>query len=360
MDTVARIGGDEFTVILSQVKEADFISKVADKILQEIAKPIILKNKALYITGSLGIVIYPDDARDLGDLVKKADLAMYKAKENGRNNYQFYSEELQTRANKQLILISDLHRALDKKEFMVYYQPLMNLKDNKVVFGFEALARWNHPELGLVLPKDFIELAEKVGLIGLLGDFILENACGQYVRWQEAGFSGLQLAVNISTWQLYQENIGDRINHILKKTRMPADKLIFEITESALAKDPQKVLKILKQIKSYKIGLAIDDFGTGYSSLEYLHQFPVDLIKIDKKFTKEMVNNKIEESIVKAIIALAKGLNADVLAEGVETEQQKDKLLSLGCHLMQGYLFGKPISAEKQTLNFQENKKERE
>jgi diguanylate cyclase (GGDEF)-like protein/PAS domain S-box-containing protein len=340
-DTVARFGGDEFVILLPEIKNPQQAEYLAQEVLSLLEKPFKVDNHTLKITGSLGISYYPRDGADYETLMKNADLSMYHAKDSGRNTYRTFESEMNQRVVNHVQLDNALSYALKKKEFYLVYQPLIDLKKNRVV-GLEALIRWQSKALGHVSPMDFIPMAEENGLIIQIGEWVLEEACSQVMKWRKKGFKDLLVAVNISGRQLHQSDLHKTISKILKKTGLPAKYLELELTESLLIENVEHAVEMMYRFKDMGIKLAIDDFGTGYSSLSYLKQFPVDKLKIDQSFIKEMVSDANDAAIVKAIINLGHSLNLEVLAEGVENEYQKNFIIGHGCDFAQGYFFKPP------------------
>ncbi|WP_028388450.1 EAL domain-containing protein [Legionella fairfieldensis] len=345
-DTVARLGGDEFVILLPEISAEQQAQQVAQNILELIDKPFRVNQHSLKITGSIGISYYPKDGLDYESLMKNADLSMYHAKDNGRNNYRIFEEEMNRRVINHMQLDNALRDALTNNEFYLVYQPLISLKQKKIV-GVEALVRWKSHLLGEVSPVEFITLAEENGLIIDIGKWVLEEACFQAVRWHKEGFDDLYVAVNISGRQFHQKNLSGMVSEILGKTGLAANFLELELTESLLVDDISHTVKTMNQLKEMGIKLVIDDFGTGYSSLSYLKQFPVNKLKIDKSFINELVNKESDAAIVKAIINLGHCLNLEILAEGVETELQKEFMINYDCDYAQGYYFKPPDTGER-------------
>jgi diguanylate cyclase (GGDEF)-like protein/PAS domain S-box-containing protein len=343
-DTVARLGGDEFMVLLDELAESRDSGKVADKILARLAQPFTLGGHELFISGSIGISCYPDDGGDPQTLQKNADAAMYRAKQSGRNTYQFFSAEMNAHALESLLMANKLRLALENDELQLHYQPIIDLASGKVS-ALEALLRWQHPELGMVPPSRFIPLAEDSGLIIPIGDWVLKRACRQMKAWQALGIAPRRIAVNLSVRQFKQKDLAQRIATILERTGFAPQSLELEITESMVMQDPDEAVEILDRLHRMGICLAIDDFGTGYSSLNYLKRLPVDFLKIDRSFVREIPSDREDVAITRAVIALAKSLDLRVIAEGVETEAQRAFLEAEGCDEAQGYLFAKPASA---------------
>jgi diguanylate cyclase (GGDEF)-like protein/PAS domain S-box-containing protein len=344
-DTIARMGGDEFSVLLPQVKHEQDAAKIAYKILRSFKDPWLIGEHEFLITASLGIAFYPNDGEDAETLMKHADTAMYRAKDQGRNTYQLFTPNMNTIIFERLALESSLRHALERNEFTVFYQPQVNTITGQIV-GMEALARWQHSGRGLVLPADFIPLAEDTGLIVPIGEYILRTACVQNKLWQQAGFSPLRLTVNLSACQFQQHNLVEMVAQILQETGFEPQLLELEITETVAMEDVDFTSRILNELMGMGIQIAIDDFGTGYSSLNYLKRFPIHTLKIDRSFVHDIITDSQDAAIVSAIIALAQTLNLKVIAEGVETEDQMEFLKCRQCFEMQGYLFGKPVPAK--------------
>ncbi|MEK0190433.1 bifunctional diguanylate cyclase/phosphodiesterase [Microcoleus anatoxicus] len=347
-DTVARWGGDEFTVLLPDINSPEDAVKTAQRI-QESLKPVFkLEEQSLHITSSIGIALYPDDGEDAETLVKNADAALYRAKERGRNNYQFYNSTINPQGSQLLILESKLHEAPAQGEFEVYYQPRVNITTWKIQ-GMEALLRWHHPELGLIYPNTFIPIAEENGLIVSIGEWVLETACKQNKAWQDALQPDLRIAVNFSARQFQQFNLLKMVSDCLEKTGLEPKYLELEITESTAMQDMEYTKKVLTQLQNMGVQIALDDFGTGYSSLTYLKKFPLNILKIDKSFVSGLTNDLSERAIANAVATLGRDLNLNVVAEGVETKQQLECLRSLHCQEIQGYYFSPPLSANDAT-----------
>ncbi|MFA7242283.1 MAG: EAL domain-containing protein [Sulfuricellaceae bacterium] len=344
-DTVARLGGDEFTVIVEGVSSEKDIAHIAQKIIDAIAKPLDLCGQEVFVTASVGISVYPNDGVDTQTLVKNADAAMYRAKDQGKNNYQFFKADMNARAFERLTLENSLRRALERSEFELYYQPQRDIATGQVV-GAEALIRWRHPEMGLVLPDRFIPIAEETGMILPIGEWVMRTACAQNKAWQDAGFPLMHIAVNLSGRQFKQKNLVGVIKGILAETGLDAEYLELEITESVIMEQATETIATLGEMKALGLQLSIDDFGTGYSSLSYLKRFPIDTLKIDRSFVRDITTDEDDAAITTAVIALAHSLKLMVIAEGVETAEQLAFLSAHGCDEMQGYYFSRPLTAE--------------
>lgn len=344
---VARIGGDEFVIILPDVHSDVALLETVGDILSVFQKPFDLANHdSLRVSTSIGIALYPRDGQDSETLLKNADTAMYLAKKNGRNGYAFYSPDLTDKSVSHVRIQSALHQAIEKQQLRLEFQPQYNLEQHAIV-GVETLLRWQHPEFGLVPPADFIPIAEKTGLIQSIGEWVLLHACQQGNAWLKQGIEFGRIAVNVSALQLQQSNFIQRLSDILNQTGFPAQRLDLEITESFLLIDPQQAIASLNQLRGLGIEISLDDFGTGYSSLSYLKGLPINKLKIDRSFVSDVPSNSDSNAIVNAIIAMGKTLSLKVVAEGIETQEQADYLFEKGCVYGQGYLFSRPVSAEK-------------
>ncbi len=344
-DMVARQGGDEFVLVLQNQTGGELgIAEVMQRILAAVARPWQTGDRELQITASIGVSRYPADGKDVETLLKQADSAMYRAKEQGRNNFQFFAPWMDTQVSNRLEMLINLRRALDHDEFKLYYQPKLSLKDGRVI-GAEALIRWQSPEQGMVPPDRFIPFAEEAGLIVPIGEWVLRTACHQNKRWQQAGLPPIPVAVNLSPRQLNQ-SLPDFVSGVLAQSGLDAACLELEITENVVMKDAEKSVATLHALKRLGLQISVDDFGTGYSSLSYLRRFPVDALKIDKSFVRDIARDADSAAIVKAVISLAHILNLRVIAEGVEDEQQHAFLKENACDEVQGYYFGKPMAVE--------------
>ena len=340
-DTISRISGDEFIIIIQELKKIDEAAVIAQKIINDFKSPFEIEEKEIFITVSIGISVYPNDGEESESLMKNSNAALRYSKNQGRSNYQFYSQEQNRESFERLEMESALRHAVEKEEFILYYQPQVDVETQKII-GMEALVRWMHPDLGMVSPAKFIPVAEETGIITSLGEWVLYNACMQNKLWQEQGYDKITVSVNLSPMQVKQSEIIDIIGKIIETTDLAPEFLELEITEGVLMSHNNSILKRLEDIKSRGIKIAIDDFGTGYSSLSYLRKFPMDKLKIDQCFVREIPEND-NGAIAKVVIGLAKSLNMKVIAEGVETEEQFEFLKENGCEEIQGYYFGKPL-----------------
>ena len=347
-DTVARLGGDEFVLILPQRADETNETMVTDAIhrmMDAVAKPLMLEAHEFFLGCSIGVAVYPADGTTSEALIEHADTAMYRAKEMGGNNFQFYTAAMNTRLLERISIEKDLRSAIEREEFVLHYQPKVDVRTGRIV-GMEALIRWQHPILGLILPNRFIGLAEETGLIGLIGIWVLRTACAQTKSWERAGYGGLRIAVNLSSRQFTQKDLVQSIANILSETGLASHFLELELTESLLMNDVEETIEILQELKALRVHMSIDDFGTGYSSLAYLKRFPIDVLKIDQSFVRDMTLGSDGAVIVKSVISLAHNLKLLVVAEGVETQEQLTHLRSLECDMIQGYFFSKPMPAE--------------
>ncbi|WP_297498613.1 EAL domain-containing protein [Ferrovum sp.] len=351
-DSVCRQGGDEFIILLAEIEHAEDAALSAQKVLTALAIPHRIDQHDLYISVSIGICIYPDDGSDATSLIKGADMAMYHTKGNGGNDYTFFEQSMNTQAVKKLSTETDLQLALQRQEFVLYYQPKINLQSGEIV-GVEALIRWRHPRHGLILPGQFIQIAEDCGLIVPIGAWVLREACKQAKAWQDSGFPPLPVAVNISAAQFRRKDFLESLAGILKDTGLAARYLELELTESVLMQDANVTVSMLEALKAMGAQLAIDDFGTGFSSLSYLKRFPIDTLKIDQSFMHDItkaMDNLDDAALVTAVIGLGKSLNLCVIAEGVETHEQLVFLQNQGCSEGQGFYFSQPVSEKKMTM----------
>lgn len=345
-DTLARLGGDEFVLVLEHVDRSTQAATVAQQLIEALAQPFTLgAREEVYIGVSIGISIYPANGSDATQLIQHADAAMYRAKEHGRNTFQFYTDELTETANARLALETKLRKAVERDEFEVFYQPQVSLETGQIV-GAEALVRWRHPQDGMISPAEFIPLAEETGLIVPIGARVLELACRQAQAWEGSLPSWFKLSVNLSTIQFVRGGVADMVRRILDQTGLAPERLGLEITESTMMKSDKRTHQALAQLKSLGIALSIDDFGTGHSSLAYLKRFEIDVLKIDQSFVRDIPQDPSDMEIVATIIAMARNLKLSVIAEGVETRQQLQFLQNNGCHAYQGFLFSPAVPAE--------------
>ncbi|NOY83802.1 MAG: EAL domain-containing protein [Nitrospirae bacterium] len=344
-DTIARLGGDEFVFILDDITRLEDIGKISKKILEKFKRPFLLKGKELFITTSIGISLYPNDGAIAETLLKNADTAMYRAKEQGKNNYQLFAADMNVKAEEYLKLETHLRYALERDELALHYQPMVDCKTGEVV-SMEVLLRWVHSELGEIPPSKFIPIAEETGLIGQIGHWVLKMACAQNKAWQDAGFDTFRVAVNLSARQFDDKKLAKRVQSVLGETGLEPSYLELELTEGIVMKNPAVTVDILRSFHVLGIEISIDDFGTGYSSLSYLKRFPVNSLKIDRSFIQDIPNDLEDAAIIRAVIAMGHSLNLKIIAEGVENVAQLEFLRAMQCDTIQGYLFSTPLPAE--------------
>ncbi|HXG41225.1 MAG TPA: EAL domain-containing protein [Dehalococcoidia bacterium] len=344
---LARTGGDEFAVLLPEVTREAEAEEAARRLLGAMQLPFFLDDRELYITASIGLVLFPQHGEDAQALLRNADIAMYRAKERGRNTYQTYSTFLGSGIMNRLAMESELHRALERGELVLHYQPIVDVEAGRVI-GLEALVRWQHPERGLLFPDQFIPLAEETGLIVPLGEWVLSTACAQAVSWQKDGLGPLFVTVNLSPRQMRQDDeLLAAVSQVLRETGLPPEQLMLEVTEGAIMVELERAVSLLLALRGLGAKVCVDDFGTGHSSLSHLKTLPVDVVKVDRTFVWDMTASQADAAIVAAVVTLARSLGLRVIAEGVETQEQALLLRSLGCHEMQGYLFSRPLPADQ-------------
>ena len=343
-DTVSRRGGDEYTLLLTGIDREDEVREVALRVMDAIRLPFNIDNQEFYVTTSMGISLFPDDGTDAETLVKNSDIAMYRAKEQGRDTYKFYSPAMNACSVERLELENSLRRGMINNEFVTHYQPIVNLETGEIE-AVEALLRWQHPELGLLLPRDFLHVAEALGMMDSLSHWVLRESCMKVRDWQLLGAHDLKVAVNLSARPFQDPGLVSRIKELLEETGLGSEDLELEITENVAMQDGETSLNVLTELKRLGVRISIDDFGTGYSSLSYLRNFPIDTLKIDRSFVRDLTDDPDAASISAAVISLAHSLRIDVVAEGVETEQQRFLLRSQNCDHMQGHLFSEAVSA---------------
>jgi diguanylate cyclase (GGDEF)-like protein len=343
-DTVTRQGGDEFVILLTEMAHPQDAAKSAKKILLSLTAPHFIGGNELHIDGSIGISVYPADGEDAETLIQNADTAMYHAKENGRNNFQFFAAEMNVKVVERQSLEASLRRALEREEFLLHYQPKVNLNTGEIT-SVEALIRWQHQDRGLVPPLQFVPVAEDSGLILPIGRWVLREACRQARAWQDAGLPPVPMAVNVSAAEFRQSDFVENVRTILGETGLEARYLELELTESVLMEDAKFTGSVLQKLKEMGIHLAVDDFGTGYSSLSYLREFPIDILKIDRSFVNQITSDSGDSTIVNAIVSMGKSLKLLVVAEGIETNEQRKYLQARHCEQGQGYLFSRPLPA---------------
>jgi diguanylate cyclase (GGDEF)-like protein len=342
-DLVARLGGDEFIVILDGVRSLDVVATIAEKIWNVLSEPFVFMGQEMYITTSIGISVFPDDGKDTSELMKRADTAMFRAKDSGVR-FQFYEHGMEAQMSRRLAVETELRRALERDELVLHYQPQAQLATGKIV-GMEALVRWQHPERGLLPPSEFISVAEDTGLIVQVGEWVLRQACMQLKAWHDKGYRTLKMAVNLSCRQLGEDDLPDSVSKTLEEVGLPARFLELEITESTIMNRAEAGVHVLGRLKDLGVQLSIDDFGTGYSSLSSLKRFPVDMLKIDRSFVRDSASDPDDAAIIAGIVALARSLRLITVAEGVETFEQHKYLRDLRCDLMQGYYLSEPLAA---------------
>lgn len=345
-DTVSRLGGDEFTILLEDLSDSRFASTIAQKINTSLLEKFVLQGHEVFISCSIGISIFPNDGNDVTTLFKNADSALYRAKDQGRNNYQYYTDELTTRALERLRMETNLRHALERNELVVHYQPQVDLYSGNII-GMEALLRWNHPEIGLIPPANFIPLAEETGLIIPIGEWVLRTACACLKAWLDEGLPKIRVAVNLSSRQFNQKDLAEIIASVLHDTGLPPECLELELTESLIMHDAENTIIILEKIKALGVQFSIDDFGTGYSSLSYLKRFPIDRIKIDQSFVRNITSEPKDAAVSQAIISMSHSLNLKTVAEGVETAEQQEFLRSRDCDEIQGFHFSRPVPEQE-------------
>jgi PAS domain S-box-containing protein len=355
-DSFARIGGDEFLLIIPSLSFFENATIIVERILNSFKEPFFINSHELHITTSIGIALYPDDGETIDVLLKNSDTAMYRAKEQGKNNYQFYTPSMTAEALDRMRLATNLYHALERDELDVFYQPLIDLNTGQIV-GIESLLRWQHPELGAIPPEKFIPIAEEAALIVPIGEMVLRKSCKQMKTWEEAGLKSLGLSVNLSVLQIKDRNFIEKVSNILEETGFEPERLELEITESTILQSMDVIIDNLYKLKDMKVNIAIDDFGTGYSSLTSLKKLPISTLKIDQSFIQNITSNEDDATIVSIMISMAHKMNIKVVAEGVETKEQLSLLKQFQCHEVQGYLVGHPLSAKEMTklILLQEN-----
>lgn len=342
---VSRLGGDEFAIILTEIEEINEVNFIAETLITAFKDPFIIDNYDLFVTSSIGISVFPHDGHTVKELFMNADVAMYRAKEQGRNKYQFYSSDMNSTLISKLKIESDLRKALDNDEMFLTYQPKINIETNEII-GMEALIRWLHPKLGIIAPNDFVPIAEETGLIISLGEWVLKTACRQNRLWQDQGMPHVKVAVNISARQFQHNDIVETVKRVLKETNLDPKYLELEITESTVMNYAEETIKTLNELKDMGISVSIDDFGTGYSSLSYLKLFPIKSLKIDRSFIKDIEKDHGDLAIAKSVITLGHALNFEVVAEGVENKDHFEILKREKCDVSQGYYYSPPVTAE--------------
>ncbi len=353
MDSVARLGGDEFVILLTGMAHRDGVVFIAEKVLESLSRPFLLEGHEVFISSSIGIATFPKDGENEATLLKHADSAMYHAKKRGKGHYQFYAAEMNELALERLSLVNDLHRALARDEFVLHYQPQVDMKTGKIT-GVEALVRWQHPQKGMVPPAKFISAAEETRLILPLGEWVLHTACEQAVKWHRKGYD-ITIAVNISALQVEEQRLVELVDDALRQTGINPKYLELELTENVLIERSDAIFRIFQQLREKGVHMAIDDFGTGYSSLSYLSKLPIDKLKIDRSFVRDIAEDADYRAIVAAIISMSHSLRLKAIAEGVETRAQEELLRRMDCDEMQGFLFSKAVPAEEISAMLAEN-----
>lgn len=345
-DILSRLGGDEFICLLPNLNQKVEAEAVAERMLKELSRPFKLLGHEVYITASIGLCMYPLDGETIDTLITNADLAMYRAKKQGKNQFQWFKAEYQAADFETFMLENHLRKALKRNELLLHYQPLMNLSTGKVI-AVEALLRWDHPDLGLISPGDFIPLAEETGMIIPIGTWVLREACRQTIEWKKQGYPPVKISVNLSPKQFLLRDLPITVKNILEETGLTPDDLIIEITENMIIQDFDTAISNLNSLKNMGVIISIDDFGTGYSSLTYLSKLPIDNVKIDRSFIKDIEANQRNQILTKAIISLAHALELDVVAEGIETAVQMNEVKNMDCDVIQGFLISKPLKPEE-------------
>jgi diguanylate cyclase (GGDEF)-like protein/PAS domain S-box-containing protein len=344
-DLVARLGGDEFAILAESVPNMTAVIELAEQVMAALAQPFYIEGQELFVPASVGISLFPQDGDDANTLIQSADVAMYRAKGSGKNNYQFFAADMNTASLEHMMLENALRHALQRHQFQLYYQPKVQASTANI-YGMEALLRWNHPDLGIIGPSRFIGLAEEMGLIGSIGDWALQEACRQNAEWQHAGYSALVVSVNLSSRQL-KDDIVKTVAETLDRTNLAARWLELELTESTVMQEPEQNALVLRALREMGVQISIDDFGTGYSSLSYLKQFPINTLKIDQSFVRDITEDPNDAAITDAVIAMARSLKMEVIAEGVETAEQLNFLRENGCDAYQGFLYSRPLPARE-------------
>lgn len=336
------MGGDEFIILVPGIDAISEVREIADNLVKSLSIPYKVRENEYFLSASIGISLYPEDGKDLDTLIKNADIAMYTAKDNGKNNYTFYSTEINKDIVSRVVIENELRIAIEEERLNLYYQPQVNIETGKII-GLEALIRWQHPTLGFVSPSTFIPVAEETGLIIKIGDWVLNKACKDLKSLQDSGWNSLTMSVNISMIQILHKDLIQSVENALHNFDIAPDQLKLEITESVAMSQPEHVISKLYSLKEIGVDLALDDFGTGYSSLNYLKLLPVDVLKIDREFIRELEEDTDNITIVKALIEVAHSLNMTVIAEGVETKKQDEILSHINCDQIQGYYYSRPL-----------------
>ncbi len=352
-DFVARLGGDEFAIIFSDIGDRTEIAEKMILLFGKVKQPWVYEKQEFYESMSVGISIYPEDGDTITLLLRNADVAMYCSKEHSKDCFTFYDNKLQEEKTEKVTMINELHHALENDEFELYYQPVLNLKTSEII-GVEALIRWNHPKKGMVSPGEFIPVAEEAGMINKIGDWVLETAFAQKAAWEKEGYTNLGVSVNVSGYSLTQSGFVERVKALIAKYNICCENIILEITETAVIRELNVSLQVLKQLRRLNVRIALDDFGTGYSSFNYLKNLPIDIVKLDRSFVKEIANNCNDSAIVQSVIQMTHLLNKQILAEGIESNEQLSMLCKNQCNYGQGFLFSKPLPENEFSMLLEE------
>ncbi len=344
-DMPVRLGGDEFSILIGNMRDNDDVTKKLDGIIRYLRRPWVLQEHEFFVSFSMGVAVYPENGQDMTTLLKSADTAMFSVKENGKDSYCFYTDSMQEKTLKHIDMINSLRKAIEDEEFILYYQPLVNMKNGELE-GVEALVRWFHPKKGFISPMDFIPLAEETGQILEIGSWVLKTACRTKRKWEEMGFGNVKMSINLSSKRLANSDVDRELEGIIQNEGISIRDIQLEVTETAVMQNMKTAVEVLQRMRDRGIKIALDDFGTGYSSLTYLKNLPIDVVKIDRGFIKNIEEKKQDEFIVKTVVELAHELGKEVVAEGIETKRQYEFLREIGCDIAQGYLFSRPVPAE--------------
>ena len=345
-DMAVRLGGDEFSILIGSMNENEDVANKLDRLVKHLRRPWMLKEHEFFVSFSMGVAVYPDNGDDMTALLKSADTAMFSVKENGKDSYCFYTDSMQEKTLKHIDMINSLRRAIEDEEFVLYYQPIVNMKSGDIE-GVEALVRWLHPKKGFISPLDFIPLAEETGQILEIGSWVMKTACKTKRKWENMGFADVKMSINFSGKRIVNTDVDRELETIIQSEGISVKDIQIEVTETAVMKNMKTAVEVLLKMRNRGIKIALDDFGTGYSSLTYLKNLPIDVVKIDRGFIKNIEEKKQDEFIVKTVVELAHGLGKEIVAEGIETKRQLEFLREIGCDTAQGYLFSRPVPAEE-------------